>query len=229
MRKAAHERRVESDPVELQSDVFDLIAPFYHFVHHRRFADDIDHPLTRIKRRVGILKDHLHLELLRTGDALAGFNELRAPPKAHAGGRGQQACSDPSQRRLAASRLADQPDYLALQNHQVDAIDGMDRLRGEHPFEHASSSIDPIGMPGEAFGDAFELQQRCCRGGRGRHDSSRGAFAAAAWHMATKASSMSRAKARPSVNREPLIVARSSARSRASRAWSAASAQAMRT
>ncbi len=62
---AAHQRRVETDAVQLQPDVFDLRPRRAHPVRDRRLADDVDDAHPRIERRVRVLEDHLHLELLR--------------------------------------------------------------------------------------------------------------------------------------------------------------------
>ena len=64
VRKAPHQRRVETDAVQLQADVFDLRVGADEAVRDRRLADDVDDAHPRIERRVRILEDHLHLELL---------------------------------------------------------------------------------------------------------------------------------------------------------------------
>ena len=133
MRIAAHERRVEPDAVQHQADVFDLLRAADHRVRDRRLADDVQHAHPRIERRVGILEDHLHLELLpaRRRRVLAG--ERRALPEALAGRQRQQPDGHASERRLAASGLADEPDHFAGRHDQVDVVHRVDDFLLQSP------------------------------------------------------------------------------------------------
>ena len=66
VRKAAHQRRIEADAVRAASRRSRLLlAAGDEAVRDRRLADDVDDAHPRIERRVRILEDHLHLELLQ--------------------------------------------------------------------------------------------------------------------------------------------------------------------
>ena len=125
MRKPPHQRRIEAYAVELQSDVFDLLPWTNDPVHDGRLADDVDDAPPGIERRVRILEDHLHLELLRARRGGRERRERSAAPEALAFRQREEADRKPSQRRLAAPRFADESDDLTLVDRQVDAIDRM--------------------------------------------------------------------------------------------------------
>src|SRR6185369_16188839 len=94
MRKAAHQHRIEADAIQLQPDVLDLLPRPANAVNDRRLADDVDHAHPRIERRIRILEDHLHLELLRAR-RLGGKADERSPaPVARAGRWSEQADRD---------------------------------------------------------------------------------------------------------------------------------------
>ena len=117
-------------------------------VRDRRLADDVDDAHARVERRVRILEDHLHLELLPArGFAGASAGERRAAPEALAGGQRQQPDGEAAERRLAAARFADQADDLAAARcAEIDAVDGVHdllaacRRRAALPIRAARSS-----------------------------------------------------------------------------------------
>ena len=111
VRIAAHQRRIEADAIQHQADVLDLLRAADHVVRDRRLADDVHHAHARIERRVRILEDHLHLELLpaRRGGVQAARATRPArsarPPTAAAGPRpGARAWTCRSRTRRPARR-----------------------------------------------------------------------------------------------------------------------------
>jgi len=103
VRKAADERGIEADAQEQLCHILLLLALPDQAMNHRRLADDIGHAHARIERGIGILENHLDLELDR---ALILHGQLRnrlAAPQARAGGRLEQADGEAPERGLAAA------------------------------------------------------------------------------------------------------------------------------
>ena len=80
VRVAAHQCRIEPDFIEHQADVFDLLFRRDQSMDDRRFAHDVDDAHAWIERGVGILEDHLHLELRAPrGDGAHLLDRFAAP------------------------------------------------------------------------------------------------------------------------------------------------------
>ena len=103
-------------------------------VDRERLADDRADRLARVERRVRVLEDHLHLapqraQLRARRGAMSLAVEARSRRDVGSSRRSQQARG----RRLAAARLADEPERLArgdVERHAVDGVHGADlRLR----------------------------------------------------------------------------------------------------
>ncbi len=236
MREPAHQRRVESDAVQLQADVFDLRLCADEAVRDGRLADDIDDPHPRVERCVGILKDHLHPELLRSRLVRSEPGKRRAPPVAFAFGERQQSHREAPQRRFAAAGLADETHDLAGVDCEVDVVDGADDLLPDAGAKEVADLRGRVERLDEAFRDARKLDQRSrLATWRGfahvrRHDPTPAvASARRASHIPRSAVSKSRAKPAASVRGEPCIRCRNSARNCPSRSPSAARAQAIST
>ena len=128
VRIAAHQRRIEADAIEHRRDVIALLARADQPMRDRRLAHDVDHAHARIERRVGILEDHLHLELLPARVGCGEARERLPAPIALAGGQREQSGGEAAERRLAAPRFADQPHDFAGKDREVDVVDRMHDL-----------------------------------------------------------------------------------------------------
>ena len=161
MRKAAHQRRIETHAVEHETGVLDPLGRRDKPVRDRRLADDVDDAHAGVERRVRILEDHLHLELLpprRRG----GQPRQRDPaPVALAGGQRQQADGEAAQRRLAAAGFPDEPDDLAGRDCKVDTVDGVHDLLAQAGAERVADPRRHVERPDEALRDALQLGQGC--------------------------------------------------------------------
>ncbi len=152
-----------------RSDVLDLLFPSDDAVCDGRLADDVDDAHPRVERRVGILEDHLHLELLLARRLALEMRQRQAAPVALARGERQQSDGETAERRLAAAGLADEADHLARQDREIDVVDrAHDLLRHPRPQQVA----DPRGRverSHESLRHAAELDQaRAGNAGRGR-------------------------------------------------------------
>jgi hypothetical protein len=145
----------------LQPDVLDLLPRPANAVNDRRLADDVDHAHPRIERRIGILEDHLHLELLRAR-RLGGEADERSPaPVARAGRRSEQADRDAPERRLAATGFADQPHDFAGCNREIDRVHGM-----HHFFADARAMRLPMRVEtSSGFTNFFDTPRSSTSGG----------------------------------------------------------------
>ncbi len=92
-------------------------------VHAQRLADHPPDRVARVQRRVRVLEDHLHPPAQRPHLALAQVRDVGAVEADRAAGRLVQAQQRPADRRLAAARLADEPERLAALDRQRDAVD----------------------------------------------------------------------------------------------------------
>ncbi len=118
----------------------------------QRHPDDLADPLARVQRRVRVLEDHLHLAAQRHERAARGVRDVRAAEAHGAARRLEQAHDRPRQRRLAAARLADEPQRLALDEREGDVVDRVHRA--DDPVdEHAL-------LDREVQLDVLDLEQR---------------------------------------------------------------------
>src|SRR4029453_3449395 len=103
-----------------------------HSMDHQRFLDDVSDAHTGIERRVGILKDDLHVPP-RLPHLRSRITQDVRVPKAHFPGRRLDEAQDAAAGgRFAASGLADEPEGLSLFDRESDAIHRTsDRGNGE--------------------------------------------------------------------------------------------------
>ena len=92
-------------------------------VHAQRLADHPPDRVARVQRGVRVLEDHLHPLPQRPQLALAHVRDVGAVEEDRAAGGLVQAQQRPADRRLAAARLADEPERLAALDRQRDAVD----------------------------------------------------------------------------------------------------------
>src|SRR4029079_11634090 len=149
-----------------------LLAPLRRrpdLVDPETLADAVADRRSWVERRVRVLEDDLHPPPVRL-ELLAGqLRDVPALDEDLAGRRLDQAEQDATDRRLAATRLADQADGLAAVDREADAVDGLDRgdLAAQHP------AVDR-----EVLHEIPDLDERCRRrrpgGHGGRHGRDRG-------------------------------------------------------
>jgi hypothetical protein len=91
-------------------------------VQQQRGADDLRDPLAWVQRGERVLEDHLHVASQRPQVAAAGVRDVLAAERDAALGRLDQPHERARQRRLAAARLADEPERLALDELERDVV-----------------------------------------------------------------------------------------------------------
>src|SRR5438034_2225151 len=130
MRVTIEMHRIEPDEPEQLGDA--LLAPGARAqpVDDERLFDDLTCAHPRVQRRVRILKHDLHVAP-RLAQTPAGKVEHVLAAESHRAGRGldQPQHASPG-RRLAAARLADEPERFALLDAEADVIDGGDTRAG---------------------------------------------------------------------------------------------------
>ena len=149
----------EPDAVEQLLDAAVELLARGDAVELQRVADDLADALARVQRRVGVLEDHLHLAPQRPQLALAQLGELGAAEAHRPRGRGEQLEHRARQGRLAATRLADEADRLALLDAERDAVDGAHRA-------DLAVDEDP-GLDREVLDEVGDLEQRLAVGRAG--------------------------------------------------------------
>jgi hypothetical protein len=93
----------------------------------RRLRDDEADALARVQRRVRVLEDHHHLAPDRPHLGAREVRDVAALEDHAAAGRVEQAHHAARHRRLAAARLADDAERLALLDREADAVDRLHR------------------------------------------------------------------------------------------------------
>ena len=117
-------------------------------VQRERRADDLADPLARVQRRERVLEDHLHLAPDGLELRAAGLRDVGAAEADRAAGRVEQAHERARQRRLAAARLADEAERLALAQVQRDVVDGVhvgDRAVEQQPLLDREVLLEVVG------------------------------------------------------------------------------------
>ena len=92
-------------------------------VDPHRIGDDVAHRPARIERRVGILKDELHLTTVRAKLASRKTRQFHPVELDVAGRDGEQLHETASQRRFAAPGLPHDAERLAALHFERDAVD----------------------------------------------------------------------------------------------------------
>ena len=115
------------------------------------FADDLPDAHARIERRVRVLEDDLHLAAHLAHRRRVQRQQLAPLEGDAAAGRLDEPDKAAPERRLAATRFADQPNRLAVVNVETDAVDRLDLFAPvpEHPGPHR-----------EIFLQVADLEQR---------------------------------------------------------------------
>jgi hypothetical protein len=114
------------DPQQLLHAVLAILFVGLHAVHLERLGDDRAHGHARVERRIRILEDHLHLAPHLAHGLTLQRGEVGAVEVHMAGRRAVELQDSPAGGRLAAARLAHQPQRLALAHEEVDAVDRPD-------------------------------------------------------------------------------------------------------
>jgi hypothetical protein len=98
-------------------------------VHAQRLADDAPDAVPRVERGERILEDDLHAPPQRAQLALTQVRDVLAVEHDPSAGRLVKPQQRPADGRLAATRLADEPERLAAADRQIDAVDRPQDLR----------------------------------------------------------------------------------------------------
>src|SRR5919108_577142 len=98
-----------------------------HLVHLEGLSDDEPDPLAPVERGVGVLEDHHHLAPDRAELCTRQLRDVAPVEDDPAAGRVEQAHHAAGHRRLAAARLADDAERLALADGEGDAVDSLHR------------------------------------------------------------------------------------------------------
>ena len=126
VREAIRGVRRETDDLEDLPHAGRRLAPTGDAVHPERFADRAADRMSRVERGEGILEDHLHSASQRPQLGLAQVRDVGSLEQHAPAGRLVQPEHRPTDGRLPATRLTDEPDRLAALDRQRDAVDGLD-------------------------------------------------------------------------------------------------------
>src|SRR5207244_2883584 len=125
VREAVVVLRRKPDRLEQLLDLLLTAALVPDAVDLHRVADDRPDALARVERRVRVLEDHLHLAPQRPQRPRAQPADRGAAEDDVAGGGLEQPHNRPAEGRLAAARLADEPQRLAFGDGEADVVDGV--------------------------------------------------------------------------------------------------------
>ncbi len=120
-------------------------------VQHQRPAQHLAHGVARVERAVGILEHHLAQAAQPFQPGAARVAEILARERDGAAVSLLEAQHQASEGRLAAARLADQPQHLAGAHGEGHAVDR----------RHAGAAPQPAAER-ERFLEIARLDQRCC-------------------------------------------------------------------
>src|SRR6478609_10056363 len=115
--------RRETDGLENLPDAPLLLGPVAEVVNAHRVGDDRADALAGVQRRVRILEDHLHLAPERSHVPCPEMLDRSSLEDDLAVGRLEQPHDGPAQRRLPTAGLADEPEGLALADHEAHVVD----------------------------------------------------------------------------------------------------------
>src|SRR5215207_2305437 len=160
VRVAAHVVGVEPDRFEKVDDAGLILGRrVRESVDRQRLVDDGADGHARVERGVGVLEDDLHVAPKRGQLGAAERRHVLALEPHLARGRFDQAQDAAPGRRLAAARLADEPERLAGFELEADAVDGV------HPFDVAR---EQAALHREALHERLDAQQRLRHAARPR-------------------------------------------------------------
>ena len=111
-------------------------------VDAQALADAVADGRARIERCIRILEDDLHPPAVVAQRRAAQLRDVVPIEHDLAGGRLDEAEQEPSDGRLSASGLADEPKGLATHDPEVDAIDGLDL--GDGTLKDAALDREPL-------------------------------------------------------------------------------------
>ncbi len=131
VRVAAHVLGAQPHPAEQLGDAILQLPAGGDLVDPQRIGDDLEDGHARVQRRVGILEDHADVAPVRLEIAEVELRQVDRPavplviedlPAGGVVGADDRAPGG----RLAAARLADQAEGLALADEEVDPVHGLD-------------------------------------------------------------------------------------------------------
>ena len=120
-------------------------------VDAQALADAVADRGPRVEAGVRVLEDDLHPPAVRLEGGALERRELDAVELDRARRRLDEAQEQPPDRRLAAARLADQPEGLAAADVEADAVDRLDG--GDRPLQHPAADR-------EVLDEVADLDQR---------------------------------------------------------------------
>src|SRR3954451_3550226 len=138
----------------------------------QRLAHDRTVRHARVQRGVRVLEDHVHLAPQRPHRAPRGVRDVGAPQADGARGRLDEAQDAVADGRLAAARLADEPDDLARGDRERHPVDGVD---------HATAAAARQAAPEREVLDEVDDLERLLA--HGRHPAGQGS--SPGWKQAT--------------------------------------------
>ena len=144
VRVALEVRRVEADQPEQLGDARAARRPVAEPVDDERLLDDLPRAHPRVERRVRILKDDLHVAPRRRAGAPARTQHVVAAEPHVARRRLDQPQQAAAGRRLAAARLADQPERLALVDAEAHVVDRGDARARPEAAAAAGEMLDEM-------------------------------------------------------------------------------------
>jgi len=126
VRVGVHEPLGQADRVhELERPLLDRVVSAEQPVLADGLGDEFHDALARVERGKRVLEDHGHLGAQAAHPTLAVLGDVLAVEDDLAGGRLDELEDRPAGRGLAAARLADDAERLALLDLEADAVDGM--------------------------------------------------------------------------------------------------------
>src|SRR5688572_1905549 len=140
--------RIEPAAQKKRIEVILELGALHDAVHERRLADDVGDAHARIERGERILEDHLHLE--------SGF--LRPAVADVAAGGLEDPSDHTAERRLAAARLAHQPDHLAVLDDERDIVHCVHHFVCDFGAEGARELSGEVERLLEALRDVLDIE-----------------------------------------------------------------------
>ena len=119
----------------------------------QRFRDQAPDRQPRIKRRLRVLKNDLHLLPEIALERAVGTGKIMPVHQHSAARQPYKADHRLNERALAAARFPDDAEAFARQHAEIHIVDGMD-LRGHPPV--------PVCCSGKPDGEIFNAEERCC-------------------------------------------------------------------